>query len=153
MSHEPERIPPLLLIGLGALVATSVVGVAAARIADIGVQSAPAVRVVESITVLFKDEADGAVGVYSAENGERIHRFAPETGGFVRTAMRAVAHKRKVAGAAGAETPFVLARTQEGRLLLTDIATGETVSLEAFGDSNERDFAQLLPSNKKDDDA
>jgi len=145
--HQPERIPPLLLFGAGALMAASVIGVGVARIADIGRQDAPELSVVESVTVLFKDEIDGGVGVYGYPDGTQIHVFAPETGGFVRTAMRAVAHTRKLKGGGPNDAPFKLARTGEGRLLLTDTLTGKTISLEAFGDSNAEDFEQLLENS------
>ncbi len=150
MSHQPEPVPRALLVGAGALVVASLVGVGFARVTDIGVQRAPELRVVDKVTVVFRDEADGGVGVYDPESNEAVHIFGPGEGGFVRTAMRAVAHTRKVSGA-GPEAPFELARTEEGRLLLTDTLTGRTVSLEAFGDANAGDFAQLL--DKKGSDA
>ena len=134
------------------MIGVSVIGVGVSQIADIGLQKEPERRVVESVRVVFSDEPDGGVGVYDFESGATIKIFAPETGGFVRTAMRAVAHTRKIEGA-GPEAPFELARTEEGRLLLTDTLTGRTVSLEAFGDANEQDFAQLLPGESEDDDA
>ncbi|MEM8772451.1 MAG: photosynthetic complex assembly protein PuhC [Pseudomonadota bacterium] len=153
MSHEPDRIPPPLLFGVGALVAASLVIVAIARIGNIGVQQTPEAQIIESAMLLFKDEPDGGVGVYAHEDGAQVHTFPPETGGFVRTAMRAVAYKRKIAGAAGPEAPFQLARTEAGRILIIDTVTGETVGLEAFGDANESDFIQLLPSERNNDDA
>ena len=152
MSHEPERIPPLLLLGAGAMIAITTLGVGVSQLADRSAQEAPAPRIVERATLLFADEPDGGVGVYDYRTGTQIKSFAPETGSFVRTALRAAAHVRKVEGL-GPEAPFELARTGEGRLLLTDTVTGRTVSLEAFGDANAKDFAQLLPSGKDDNDA
>lgn len=150
MSHQPERIPPPLLFGAAAMVVASVVGVGVSQVANIGAQETSAPYVVESVTVLFRDEPDGGVGVYDFESGDTIKIFAPETGGFVRTAMRAVARTRKIEGA-GPEAPFELARTAEGRLLLTDTLTGAMVSLEAFGDENAHEFAQLLSERSQDD--
>ncbi|MEL6212250.1 MAG: photosynthetic complex assembly protein PuhC [Pseudomonadota bacterium] len=143
--HKPEKIPPALLLAAGALIVASVVGVGFARLTDIGVQHTPEAQIVESITVTFKDEADGGVGVYDYADKSAIYIFEPGTGGFVRTAMRALAYKRKIAGA-GPEAPFQVARTDDGRLLLIDMLTEQSIGLEAFGDENARNFEQLLPS-------
>lgn len=145
MTHQVEVIPRKLLIAAGALMVGSVIGVAFARTSGIGLQQSPEPVVVESALVRFVDEADGGVGVYDYESGGLVHRFGREQGSFVRTTMRAVAQNRRLAGA-GDELPFRLARTEEGRLLLTDDVTRLTISLEAFGDRNMQDFAQLLPS-------
>ncbi|MHA7871548.1 MAG: photosynthetic complex assembly protein PuhC, partial [Hyphococcus sp.] len=49
----------------------------------------------------------------------------------------------------GPDVPFELTRTEKGRLLLHDPATGRVIGLEAFGDDNLNDFARLL--DQKDD--
>jgi len=117
----------------------------APQVFEMAQQDARASQIVESVPLIFKDELDHGVGVYDYPDGNRIHVFGPETGGFVRTAMRAVAHKRKVAGI-GPEAPFELARTTEDRLILKDTVTGQIVILNAFGKINADEFAQFLPS-------
>lgn len=145
MTHQVEVIPKKLLIAAGALMVGSILGVGFARTSGVGTQQSPEPVVTQSTLVRFVDEADGGVGVYDYNSGGLVHRFEREQGSFVRTTMRAVAQHRRLAGA-GDELPFQLARTEEGRLLLTDGVTGLTISLESFGDENMRDFAQLLPS-------
>ncbi len=149
MPHQPERIPLPLLFGAAAMVSLSVVGVGVSQLTDIGRQLEPEQHIVASAKVVFADESDGGVGVYEFESGQTITIFPPETGGFVRTAMRAVAHERKVSGGS-ADAPFEIARTEKGRLLLTDTVTGKTIGLEAFGDINAGDFAQLLGNEDGD---
>jgi putative photosynthetic complex assembly protein len=46
----------------------------------------------------------------------------------------------------GQDAPVTLARHENGRLTLTDPATGWSVELTAFGSDNEAAFAALLPS-------
>ncbi len=45
----------------------------------------------------------------------------------------------------GEDAPVTLARHQNGRLTITDPATGWSVELTAFGSDNEAAFAALLP--------
>lgn len=142
-SHAPEPIPPILLVGAAAIIMITVLGTAFARFTEIGTQERAETAITQSVMLRFTDEADGGVSVYNHDSGALIWHYPPETGGFVRTAMRAVVHSRKVAGI-GPEAPFQLARTEEGRLLLTDPVTDLTVGLEAFGADNVRDFAQIL---------
>lgn len=142
-SHDQKPIPRPLLIGAGALVISAVLVTGFAQISGFGVQRQYEAQIVDSTMVLFKDEAGGAIGVYDYESGDLVWTFPSETGGFVRTAMRAVVHTRKLENI-GPEEPFQIARTERGRLLLKDLATGRTVGLEAFGDANAREFEQLL---------
>lgn len=148
MSHTPEPIPPQILVAAAALVGASLIGVAFSQVTGLAQQNAPAEEIVEQVSVRFADEADGGVGVYDHASGAIVKIFPPAAGGFVRTAMRAVAHDRKQRGV-GPEAPFTLARTASGRLVLTDSITGVSIGLEAFGDANEHDFAQLLDTEDR----
>ncbi len=143
MAQPAEQSLRYFLIGAGALVATSLLLTGFVRLTDIGAQQEPDAVVIESRLLQFKDDADGGVSVYDFESGARIWVFEPETGGFVRTAMRALVHSRKLSGH-GQEEPFELARTARGRLIMTDPTTQKKLALESFGGANENDFAQLL---------
>lgn len=152
MPHQPESLPRFLLVGAAALMASSIAIAGFSQSTQIGALKAQDPQVVESALMVFKDEADGGVGVYDHESGAPIRIFERDTGGFVRTAMRAAAHERKITGG-DAAAPFRLDRTANGRLILTDTITGRAVSLEAFGDANAEDFARLLPGEGADDGA
>jgi putative photosynthetic complex assembly protein len=140
MSNAPPKIPTPLLIGAAVLMASSIGLAAVGRLTKAPRAEAPALV---SLELRFADEADGGVSVADAATGERIHLYGPGEGGFVRTALRAVVFERKKSGL-GAETPLRLTRTQTGRLILADPATGREVGLEAFGAGNAADFGRLL---------
>ncbi|MEL7489170.1 MAG: photosynthetic complex assembly protein PuhC [Pseudomonadota bacterium] len=152
MAHDPEKIPRPLLFAVSALVIASVGFTGFATITGIGKQAAPTIDIVDSRQIQFRDQADGGVAVYDFVSGDRIWEYPPATGGFVRTAMRAVVHTRRVHGH-GPETPFEIARTREGRLILKDATTDLTVGLEAFGAGNAAEFAQLLTAKALPHDA
>lgn len=95
------------------------------------------------VDLQFFDEPDGGVMVRQALSNEPLYRFPPETGGFVRVAMRAVVHSRKKEGV-GPETPFTLMETFDGRLILHDRATSKQIELAAFGADNAATFRVLL---------
>lgn len=91
----------------------------------------------------FYDESDGTVRVEDAVSGEVLASFGPGTGGFVRTTVRSLAHKRRISGI-GRATPFELIEWDNGDLTLLDSTTGSTVELAAFGGGNRQTFANML---------
>jgi putative photosynthetic complex assembly protein len=91
----------------------------------------------------FVDRPDGGVAVYDAHQSEPIEVLAPGTNGFVRAMMRNFARERRSNGI-GAEAPFRLNSSADGRLVLEDPTTGRRVDLEAFGQTNAGVFAGFL---------
>ena len=144
MSHAHDLVVPRpMLLGAASLVLFALIVTGAARLTGAGVAEAPQAEVVQTLNLQFRDEPDGGVSVYDHDAGERIWLYEPETGGFVRVALRALAHDRLVKGGAPEEA-FRLNRLANGRLVIEDPVTGRSIGLEAFGDDNEQDFAQLL---------
>ncbi len=141
--HHQEVVPKPLLIGAGVLMLFATIAAAAApRLAD----EKPAgqdVVAVDAMRLQFRDDADGGVSVIDFETGALVRRFEPETGGFVRIAMRSLAHAR-LADGGDQETPFTLTKTARGRMILTDPVSGRSIGLEAFGDDNLGQFADLF---------
>jgi putative photosynthetic complex assembly protein len=94
-------------------------------------------------SLMFFDEADGTVRVEDAFSHEEIARFPPATGGFVRSSVRSLVHKRRIRGI-GPETPFELVEYDNGALSLRDVTTGAAVELASFGKDNRAVFAAML---------
>lgn len=101
----------------------------------------------DRLSVVFRDEAGGAVGVYEAESGKQVGHYGFGEGGFVRATMRALAGDRMQAGGS-ADAPFELARTMRGQVMLRDPLTGKLVNLNAFGRDNANSFARLLDEGR-----
>lgn len=141
--HDEIRVPTALLIAAGIMIALVIGFVALSRATGIGQQQPMAYEAAETLSVRFVDEADGGVGVYAADDGQPVHIYAPETGGFVRTALRSMALERK-REAVSPEVPFTLVRTVTGRFILEDPATDNTVLLNAFADGNAESFAVIF---------
>lgn len=91
----------------------------------------------------FFDRADGALIVEDAASGATQILAPGENHGFVRGVLRGLARDRKRRGV-GQTPPFRLALWANGRLSLTDSATGLTIELDSFGADNRAAFAQLL---------
>jgi putative photosynthetic complex assembly protein len=92
----------------------------------------------------FADRSDGGVLVTDAAAGNRtVEVIKPETGYFLRATMRTLARQRHREDV-GEAPPFRLTGWSDGRLTLDDPTTGRRVDLEAFGETNEQIFAQLL---------
>lgn len=144
---EGQTFPKSLLLGAAALLGASILLAATARIGDVGTTRIAPAPHVASYPLNFSDRADGAVIVELAPVGaatspRRIGELAPATNGFARGVLRTLAHERIRAGL-GPERPFELTRYADGRLTLSDPATGQRVELEVFGATNAAVFANL----------
>ncbi len=144
MAHEHDKHPPkVFLMVICGLVAFTLISVAAVQLTGSGHVSDWQSRSTEVLELRFEDAADGSVLALDAATGETIREWPPATGGFVRTAMRALALDRKQAGV-GEMPAFRLHRISGGRFIMEDPATGKWVGLDAFGRDNVGEFAQLF---------
>ncbi len=140
--RSPVRSIPRapLLIGLGLLVFTLAVTDLFGLVGGAGASTtAPALE----RSLRFEDRADGAIVAREAATGAEVMVFDPGTNGFVRGTLRALARGRRQADL-GRDIPFRLAAWRDGRVMLTDTATGREVELNAFGDTNKDVFLRLL---------
>jgi putative photosynthetic complex assembly protein len=142
-----QAFPVGALIGAAALIGFALLAVTAARLTGIGQVETPPAAAVESRELRFEDRADGAVLVFEGTGALLVDVVEPESGGFVRGVLRALARERRSYGSAQAE-PFRLARRADGSLTLEDLATGRLINLEAFGSTNEAAFARLLSAGE-----
>jgi putative photosynthetic complex assembly protein len=136
-------VPRAALLGAVALIMTALALAAVARRTDLGATRNPTAAVAAAVDVNFADGSDGAVIVTRSVDGARVGVLAPGTNGFMRAAVRGLVRERRRAGF-GAETPFTLTRWSDGRLSLSDAATGRHIELDAFGPDNAAVFARLL---------
>lgn len=149
MSHhhsivQSERLPLLALLMLVlASVAVIVLGQAAQR--GLQVRANPDIIMIRS--VVFLDGHGGLVSVLDAETERQIATYTSGEGGFIRTALRALAYSRRLEEISH-EDPFVVARTEDGQILLHDPSTQKTIGISAFGEANIEQFAQLLPNEE-----
>lgn len=125
----------------GALMVFSLIAVGLVRITGNGPDQLAA-AVTQERSLRFLDRADGGVDVIDAGSGASVAVLQGEQG-FVRGALRALARERQ-ARQLGPELPFLLTAHADGRLTLSDPATGERIDLESFGSANIGDFARLL---------
>ena len=139
----PIRFPRAPLFALGALVAASIVAVAAVRLTGVGFVHVPVAPTVVVREFRFEDRPDGSIVVLDASGQYLIHTVAPASNGFLRGTMRGLARERKRQGVSP-ELPFRMLGRADGRLTLEDPGTGRRVDLGSFGPSNAVVFAQLM---------
>ncbi len=143
---QPERIqrdsmPRGPLWAIGAMLLVVLLGVAGVRLSGTPIR-APDADTVAQRSLRFEDRRDGGVAVLDARNGQQIEAIQGEAG-FLRGALRAMARERRKQGL-GSEPAFELIARADGRLTLSDPATGERVDLESFGPTNAGVFRRLL---------
>lgn len=97
---------------------------------------------VQSRSLRFIDQPDGAVAAIDNDSGQLVQRFEGEQG-FLRGTLRAMVRERRLRGV-GAGLPFELILHHDGRLTLRDPSTGTRIALESFGATNTRVFSGLL---------
>jgi putative photosynthetic complex assembly protein len=90
----------------------------------------------------FEDRQDGSIAVIDYKTGKQIESVQGEAG-FVRGTLRGLAQERIRRGL-DSGPPFELIYRTDGRLTLTDTATGRMVDLESFGPTNAGTFFKLF---------
>ena len=132
---------PVLFVCAGIIALVSVVGLL--RVSGFDPTQTADVTVVESRDILFMDTTDGGVSVVDGKTGGQLSELAPGTNGFLRATLRGLAQNRMTRGF-GQDVPFRVTRTSSGMIQLIDLATGRTIALDAFGQTNAQVFARLL---------
>lgn len=140
-AHQP--FPRGALIGAAALIATTILAVAAVRLTGVGASSTVSAPAAVERQLRFADRSDGGVDVIDATTGAPVTVLAPGHDGFIRATLRTLARERHQRGLDDT-VPFRVAVTVDGRLTLDDPATGRHVDLGAFGTTNTAAFARLL---------
>lgn len=145
MSHHSHDIPTPkpVLFAVGLLLASVTAFVGFSQLTGIGIAKLASEPAVDRLEVRFQDEADGGVGAYDPQSGEKIYIFGPGEGGFVRSALRSLGHNRRLQGV-GPMPAYELQRSAKGNVVLFDPTTQKSLTLNAFGNANEGDFAQLF---------
>ncbi|MEO1194065.1 MAG: photosynthetic complex assembly protein PuhC [Pseudomonadota bacterium] len=156
MAHahiNDKPFPRGALIGAGLLIGLCLALTATVRLTGmtIGWEPEPAVlaQSEQAVNLNFVDRTQGGIAVYDADTDRQLMVLEPNTNGFMRGVMRGLVRQRMLQGL-GAEEPFRLAQAADGRLWLSDPATGEQVYLGAFGQTNRQAFAQLLATAMAD---
>lgn len=151
MSEATIRPAPLL--GMAALAAASLVLTAWVRWAspaDRRPSPTEGLQVAEQLEVRFIDLSDGAVAVERVSDGRRISELAVGEGGFVRATLRSLVRERPRDGSPQERLqPFRLQRTAQGQLWLVDPASGRSLDLKAYGETNRKAFADLFLASER----
>lgn len=99
--------------------------------------------------LVFRDAPGGAIAVYDEGAAEPFIVLPREGNTFMASALRLLGQSRQQRTQAGPEAPFILTLWNDGKMSFSDPATGETLELAAFGPTNAKTFAQLLPAAGK----
>lgn len=151
LSHHfsDKPFPRLALVGAAALLGFAMLAAAGSRLTDIGTTELPPAEPAASRDLHFEDLPDGSlVVVTAAAERQLVDMLAPGGGGFVRGVLRGLNRDRKLRGI-GPEEPYRLTRWRDGRLSLSDSATGMRIDLEPFGPTNIEAFARMLRSEPR----
>ncbi len=148
---DSQPFPRVALFAAFALVGFALLITAAVRLHIVpGARTAEQLRaahhvtVVETRTLRFLDQKNGAVLVEDAGRGTVATVIEPGTNnGFIRGVLRGLARDRKLRNI-GQQPPFALTLYSDGELTLTDTSTARIVPLNSFGPTNHDAFAKLL---------
>jgi putative photosynthetic complex assembly protein len=150
-THHQEQVPKGALLGIAGLILFSLLAVSIARFTGFRTGEETPSPVTESRYLRFEDAPGGVIHVYEWDSGAMLATYAPGTENFVRGVLRGLVRERRSRDI-GAETPFRVARHQDGALTLEDPATGRRINLWAFGPDNVRSFSRLLATLQPDPD-
>jgi putative photosynthetic complex assembly protein len=114
-----------------------------AKVFGFGAFHEKAVAVLAERQLTFTDEKDGGIIVEDAQTHAIAEHLPPASNGFLRGALRALTRERNLAGI-GRQQPFRLVRYVDGRLVLHDPATTQSVTITSFGETQIESFDKLL---------
>jgi putative photosynthetic complex assembly protein len=132
------------LIGAGIMLAVIFAAVVVVSQSGMVIRAPDAAAVVVR-ELRFEDRSDGSIAVFDGKTGAEVDAVTGQAG-FIRGTLRGLARERRARGL-GPEQPFQLIGRADGRLTLSDPATGRTVDLESFGPVNAGVFAQMLDTH------
>ncbi|SEA33933.1 photosynthetic complex assembly protein PuhC [Rubrimonas cliftonensis] len=144
---EDHHIPRGLVLAAAALALFTMVAVVYGRATDTGLMLAPQAEAVETRSLYFTDSADGAMVVTDAVSGQMVALLSEGQDGFIRGVLRGLTRGRAVTREGGDDV-LALTRWDDGRLSISDPATGERFFLNSFGADNLQAFARLLASRE-----
>jgi len=130
---------------VGLLLALLLAGLALLRVSGFEPTVEPG-AVLRERALRFADDGAGGVRVVDHASGEVLDVMRGEQG-FLRGVLRGLARERRQHGV-GADQPYVLSLRDDGRLLITDPATGQRIDLASFGRDNAAVFLRWLPPNE-----
>lgn len=141
---EDQMLPRFLIQTVLLLLAAIMTLVIFARLTERPPISTPpaAAVIAEAQIQLISNGGSGAVTVL-ASNGDTIADLTPEEGGFIAGVHRAILRER-AKNRAAENAPLLLQAFENGRMAITDPATGWRADLMGFGAQNARAFARLL---------
>lgn len=139
-THQNSRI---LLMAISILLLLVLIGTLVARLTGYTAVELPPTTVTEMRQLGFRDLPRGVVEVYDWQSGDIIMRIESGEGSFIRGVVRSLVRQRRGLDPA-IQVPFELARLSDGRVVLSDPATGEAIDLIAFGPTNVGSFIALL---------
>jgi putative photosynthetic complex assembly protein len=139
-----DTVPRMPLIGAGIMLAVIFAAVVVVSQSGMVIRAPDAAAVVVR-ELRFEDRSDGSIAVFDGKTGAKVDAVTGQAG-FIRGTLRGLARERRARGL-GSEQPFQLIGRADGRLTLSDPATGRTVDLESFGPVNAGVFAQMLDTH------
>jgi putative photosynthetic complex assembly protein len=122
----------------------SIVAVLVARGTGVGLMLTPEGEPAETRLLQFDERADGRLFILDHPAGAQV-ALIPAEGGFIRGVLRGLSRGRALERMESTEV-YLLTRWDDGRLSISDPATGQSFDLNSFGVDNLRIFAQLLES-------
>jgi putative photosynthetic complex assembly protein len=138
-------IPRIVLRALLGVILFTVAAVLVARATGVGLMLTPEAAPVETRLLQFDEARGGDLIVTDHATGGQVALFDASEGGFIRGVLRGLTRGRAL-GRMEETDVYLLTRWDDGRLSISDPATGDRFDLNSFGVDNLGVFAQLLVS-------
>ncbi|MEM0952701.1 MAG: photosynthetic complex assembly protein PuhC [Pseudomonadota bacterium] len=131
--------------GLAAIAFFALITTVIARYTGYTLPTIPPSPIVETRQLLFTDLQRGVIEINDGASGDLLMRIETGEQAFLRSVVRGLARQRRaISGLRDVGVPFDLSRLADGRLIIADRISGETIQLDAFGPNNLITFELLL---------
>ncbi len=146
--HDDDRtLPRWLLLAVAGLIGFAVLSASLHRWQHLPETVDNNERPAASRDLRFVDVGGGVVSIHEWPEGHHVATLDAGTENFIRGVLRGLARERRALGL-DHEQPFRIARFEDGRVTLEDLATGRVLFLNAFGVTNVAAFNNLIDAGR-----
>ncbi len=138
-----ETVPRAALIAAGTLVCFSLAAVTISRLAGYKWDWKPEGTIVATRAIEFAQAPGGVVVVKDARTGQQLGSYTFNENAFMRTVMLGFRRERALMGTSDG-TPYTIEQWDDGRVTVSDPASGRSFEMAAFGRHQVETFAALL---------
>jgi putative photosynthetic complex assembly protein len=145
-----QTFPRWFLIGIGALLLTTVSFAVFGRLTGYGITRVAETAVISSVDIWFEDQDNKTMLVRRVSDNTILEVLPADGSGFMRGVVRSLSRQRLLSKIEP-NKPFRLAQREDQKLFIQDMSVGSKMELDGFGPANTLSIARILTAGLKNE--